>query len=259
MSSSVARRQRRLDRKVLKGVKSDTIEAEDIHDWFSSQHEAAHTVVALAVGAEIERVYLEPKPQTLVLWEGLDTYQMAAITIAGPLTDYALGMTPGPLDPDYLEWLDEPPTKDWLMYSSCCWGAVGLEQKPIVGFNSEGLPLSAPPSREELDEHGPALEAWDLAARMITAHLCKANSPQIAKLAGALMRNPAGLSSAEVRAVTGSLTVLSQERLHDSIDDLALRGLDAGAVAFAEHKKLLSKMTYKGWGEHAALKVVERV
>ncbi len=64
-----------------------------------------HAVAALAVGADVEGVWLVPKSRIGVRLEpAIDDYQLAVISWAGPLHDFAAGLVPSTDDPRVGLW-----------------------------------------------------------------------------------------------------------------------------------------------------------
>jgi hypothetical protein len=221
----------------------------------AAYHEAAHAVVALAVGVEVESVRILPKPQTGIAPTSMSEYQAAAFLLAGPISDAAVGLVPRPGDPAYIRWLLEPPSRDWLLFAGCVFQAVGIEPQTCAGQNNDGDLLCQAP-REVIALRGAEINAWSAAIELVTRELCQQNDVRIASVARALLKQPSGLTAAQVREVAGHITAISPERLREVVDTLARNGLKAGEVSWREHKKLFAGATWNGWDRIAALKAV---
>ncbi|MES1188034.1 MAG: hypothetical protein ABUL60_29725 [Myxococcales bacterium] len=216
-------------RKLRRAHKQNTLPSKTLLA-FSAMHEAAHAVTALAVGVQVERAYLTPKPQIVVLTEGADVYQLATQILAGPIADNFTGLIPDPGEADYHEWLATEPTKDVRMVIGLAHEALGIDLGPATG-ERDGFSLYGPMPQAERDRHGPALAAWFEALEQVSMKLVANNWEQIQKVARALLARPSGLTGAEMREVAGPLTVISVDRLHEVIDTLALNGIDGGSAA----------------------------
>jgi hypothetical protein len=178
---------------------------------FYAYHEAAHAVVALALGAELApeaAARLLPKPKVGIVNASIDDYQAATIAMAGPMSDFFCGLVRA----------DDPLTRERMIEA--------LDNKDLQLIVGCAVSAAEVNTESPSETEKAAMLAWGIALDIVCNRLTCANWDSIKAVARALLASPKGLTAAEVRQHAGPLRTVTREQLHAAIDQLARGGLE---------------------------------
>jgi hypothetical protein len=174
-----------------------------------AHHEAAHAVIALAVGVEIESLRLLPMPRAGLVHASLDDYQLAVASMAGHIIDMSsYDLAGASLAQLHALGRSLPPGKDVAIVFDCAARAAEVSEPATAADRA-------------------AAKTWVVAVGLVTNQLVASNWAAIKRVAAALLESPSGLAVDQVRSAAGGLALMPRDCLRSAIDQLAQQGLES--------------------------------